>query len=153
MKKLLLFAVLLSLITAAHAQLKPTTFEKVSDSLWLITEPKLGGELTTREAVPISHDQLTIDINNRVTAAGACFMISGLLAMGTAVTGCLAVNSKSNFPIAVPLILSGAAVALNFAGAICLMNNKVYLTPGGVMLKLNNPKRSTTVQRRWKNRP
>ena len=150
MKKLTIIIALLSLITEAQGQVKPTTFEKVSDSLWLITEPKLGGELTTRQAVPISHDQLTIDINNRVRAAGTCFFVSGCLTIGAAVTGYIALNGKNNLPLAVPLVLSGAAVVLNFAGAINMMNDKVYLTPEGVILKLNNPNRSTTVQQKMK---
>ena len=146
MKKLLLIAALLTLITSANAQVKPATFQKLSDSIWMITEPTYGGELITREAVSIDHLQLTSEINNRIRTAGILGSVSFGLGAGAFFCGAASIKGK-NLQTA-SMLLGIGAVGLGFAATICLIGEKVYVTPEGVILKLNHPKRSTNVQQK-----
>ena len=146
MRKLLLLAALSMFIITVNAQVIPPTFEKVSDSLWKITEPTYGGKLITREAVPIDHLQWTSEINKRIRTAG--ILGSASFGLGAGAFVCEVASVKGKNLQKASMLLGIGAVGLGFAAAISLIGEKVYVTPEGVILKLNHPKRSTNVQQR-----
>ena len=152
MKKLTIIIALLSLITAAQAQVKPTTFEKVSDSLWLITEPILGGDLVQKEAFPISHAQLTVDINNRIRKS-AGFVTGGIVCSWASILSGFAYSTgKGDVYKTVSIFTGVASFGLSIVALANLFPSRVTATPDGIILKIgkNTGNRSITVQKKMK---
>ena len=140
MKKFILIMAMSSLISATHAQVAPTTFEKVSDSLWYVTEPMYGGGMVTREAYPVSNAIVTADINNRVRSA-ACFYTGGLICTTASLASSLAyARTKENVYNTASAITGVAAVCLYSVVLFKLFPDRVVATPDGVILRLGKKK-------------
>ena len=149
MKKLLIIASFILVVAPIMAQNtgpnlqemiggKDYEIVRIGDSLWRFEkEGKFQGYGT-----PVDETLLLAKLNNRTRSAGICFLSSRLLNIGT--IGVELYNyTKKGEPLKSLHIVAGAlgvaSICLDFAGCVMLVNNKVYLTPEGVIVKLNKP--------------
>ena len=140
MKKILLAIAAVLLIMDMQAQYK-TTFEKVSDSLYYVTEPAYGGGMVTREAYPVDHAQMTADINNRIRKATG-FQIGGVVcSAASTASAMLYAKSKEDVFMTASIITAVAAVCLECAAVYNMFPERVTATPDGIILKLGKKRK------------
>ena len=140
MKKILLAIAALLLIAEVKAQYK-TTFEKVSDSLWYVTEPAYGGGMVTHEAYPVDHAQMTADINNRIRKATG-FQIGGVACSAASVASVvLYTKSKEDVFITTSIITGVAAVCLECVALHNMFPERLAASPDGIILKLGKKRK------------
>lgn len=150
MKKILLVITALLLFPEVKAQYK-TTFEKVSDSLWYVTEQAYGGGMVTHEAYPVDHAKMTADINNRIRVF-ASLQIGGAGCAVLAVAGSAAwINTGSSIGKIVAIGASAGAIVLSAAGLFTLASfDRVEVTPGGITLRLGKATKRIPPQKQKK---
>ena len=125
---------------------KDYVIKKVNDSLWSFEHEGVFKGYGT----PVDETILLANLNNRTRNAAGCFIASGLFIAGAGIIeGVNLFVDKQSTPIHyVAGLMVVSSLVFEIAGVATLSNDKVYVTPEGVIIKLNQPRRSTIVQRR-----
>ena len=145
-KQLIIIA---ALLLAAIAPLSAQDFEKLNDSTWVRRYVYSYGTLS-EYASPVDQSALLAKHNNDMRSAallqGGC-LASSALATFVAYKNATRYGGNNEFLNATATVLGIGAVAMGVASVFKLHQRKVYLTPEGIIVRINRTERPVVKQK------